>query len=75
MTPLQIKTLQAVADGKVFVRNHGYGAWRINGANPSVVGRLASLKLVSYDPFKEADAVLTEAGRDALAKTTGESAS
>lgn len=66
LTALQLDTLALVRDGKVSQRNHGHGAWRIVGANPSVVGRLTSLGLVRWTRIIGGDAELTDAGRAAL---------
>lgn len=47
LTALQLETLLLVADGKVTYVRSGAGAWRVRGANPSVVGRLEqTLKLI-----------------------------
>ena len=43
LTAMQISTLRLIRDGAVSEVRHGYGAWRIHGANPSTVGRLRSL--------------------------------
>jgi len=72
ITPLQIEALRLVADGKVIYVRFGTGAWRVHGANPSVIGRLErNLGLISrgkiiieardYYRFE-----LTDAGRRAL---------
>lgn len=66
LTALQIETLKAVEAGKVSQQNSGYGAWRIHGANPSVVGRLASLGLIKWTKLVGGEAELTGAGRVAL---------
>lgn len=71
LTKLQLETLALVRDGKVSQQNHGHGAWRIHGANPSVVGRLTSLGLVRWTKVIGGDAEMTEAGRDALALNGG----
>lgn len=66
LTTLQIETLRAVEAGKVSQQNSGYGAWRIHGANPSVVGRLTSLGLVKWTKLIGGEAELTDAGSAAL---------
>ncbi len=66
LTKLQIETLRAVEAGQVSQQNHGYGAFRIHGANPSVVGRMTSLGLVRWTKVIGGDAELTDAGRVAL---------
>lgn len=73
LTALQIETLRLVSRGAVAQRNRGHGAWRIVGANPSVVGRLTALRLVEWTKVIGGDARLTDAGRDALAKAEGRS--
>ena len=70
LTALQIDTLALIRDGKVEQRNHGHGAWRIHGANPSVVGRLVSLGLARWTKWVGGAAELTEAGRSAIASTS-----
>jgi hypothetical protein len=66
LTALQLETLMLIRDGKVSQKNYGHGAWRIVGANPSVVGRLTSLGLSRWTKIIGGNAELTEAGRDAL---------
>lgn len=66
LTALQIETLKAVEAGKVSQENSGYGAWRIHGANPSVVGRLVSMGLVKWTKLIGGDAELTDAGQSSL---------
>lgn len=66
LTALQLETLALIRDGKVSQQNHGHGAWRIVGANPSVVGRLVSLGLARWTKIIGGQAELTAAGRDAL---------
>lgn len=70
LTAKQSETLLAVSLGKVVSRNMGYGAWRIVGGNPSVVGRLVSLGLVRWTDTMGGDARLTDAGEEALAKAS-----
>ena len=74
MTDLQLSTLQLVAHGQVNQRRFGYGAWRITGANPSVVGRLisAGLALWGKSDGEEAPCEITERGLAALAAAKGE---
>ena len=74
LTPMQLEALQAVAQGLVIERNCGSAAFRISGANPSVVGRLRSLGLIRWTKSIGGDAELTDAGWVALAKATGASA-
>ena len=73
LTPLQLETLRLIADGKVQNVRFGYGAWRIQGANPSTVGRLASMKLVSWGAMENdrQSCGLTAAGRAALSQEDG----
>lgn len=68
LTKLQAETLALVAAGNVVMHRHGYGAWRIHGATPSVVGRLISMGLVTWGPFQgdERHSSLTDAGRALL---------
>ncbi|MGI8390246.1 hypothetical protein [Brucella anthropi] len=69
LTEKQTETLGLIADGKVYQRKFGYGAWRIQGAHPTVVGKLISMKLAAWDAYKDNWDVLcsiTEAGRQAL---------
>ncbi len=70
LTPKQREALQAVADGKVCSRNCGTAAFRIFGANPAVVGKLGSMKLVSWTSIIGGEAVLTDRGREILAAQT-----
>ena len=72
LTALQIDTLALIRDGKVEQHNHGHGAWRIHGANPSVVGRLVSLGLARWTKVIGGRAEPTDAGRDALPAFGGE---
>lgn len=66
LTEAQWNALRRIAGGKVTQHNTGYGAWRIQGASPTVVGRLVrTLRLAEWQGVS---CVLTEAGRDALAK-------
>lgn len=66
LTKLQHDTLQAIAEGKVEQKNFGYGAWRIVGANASVVGRLVSMKLARWDKVVGGACEITDLGRAAL---------
>lgn len=68
MTPLQIKTLQAVSRGEVENRNHGYSAWRIVGASPQAVGALIKRGLIRWSNGWNGIAQLTEEGCKALAE-------
>jgi hypothetical protein len=69
LTKLQLGTLELIRDGKVSQEKHGYGAWRIHGASPSVVGRLVSLGFARWTKVIGGRAELTDAGRDALTAT------
>lgn len=71
-TAHQLETLRLIAAGKVFQSKHGYGAWRISGANPSTVGKLVKAGLVLLPMWTETTATLTDAGRAAIAKATGD---
>lgn len=62
LTPKQHQALIAVSRGEVVSRNHGYGAWRIVGAPPTVVGRLVSLGFIRWTKPLGGLAVLTEVG-------------
>lgn len=66
ITPKQREALQAVADGKVSERNMGTAAFRIIGANPSVIGKLRSMGLIRWTKVIGGDAELTDRGREAL---------
>ncbi|MBD7992885.1 hypothetical protein H9643_19085 [Ochrobactrum sp. Sa2BUA5] len=69
LTERQKETLALIADEKVYQQKFGYGAWRIQGAHPTVVGKLISMKLASWDAYKanwDVLCLLTEAGRQAL---------
>ncbi|ASV86290.1 hypothetical protein CES85_1684 [Ochrobactrum quorumnocens] len=67
LTPLQNETLALINQGKVYQQKFGYGAWRIQGANPTVVGKLISMGVAEWDrdckSFVRIDCVLTDAGR------------
>lgn len=67
LTPLQQTTLSEIGAGKVYQRKFGYGAWRIQGGSPAVVGRLISLGLAEWGGFDgdRRDCRLTDAGRAA----------
>lgn len=71
ITLLQLETLSAIDRGEVEQRNYGHGAWRIVGANPSVVGRLVSMGLAKWTEVVDGKAEITDAGRAAIAKATG----
>jgi len=62
LTGLQRTTLSDIGHGSVYQRKFGYGAWRIQGANPSVVGRLISLGLAKWSRVDgdRMDCVLTD---------------
>lgn len=70
ITPARLEALKLIADGKVRQHRFGYGAWRVMGAQPTVVGQLISLKLAAWGKFDEDDILcsLTEAGAAELAK-------
>lgn len=65
LTDLQRTTLKLVAGGCVYQQKFGYGAWRIQGASPTVVGKLISMGLAEWGPHgeKQIGCVLTDAGR------------
>lgn len=69
LTTAQIQTLRLIDAGKVNQHNTGHGSWRIFGANPSVVGRVISMKLATLDDFqgRERPITLTQAGKEVLA--------
>lgn len=73
LTPLQLETLRLIADGEIYQKRFGYGAWRIQGGNPSSAGRLVSLGLAEWGPllvdFRSCK--LTDAGRTALSQHQG----
>lgn len=66
LTPKQRQALQAVADGEVESINCGTAAFRICGANPSVIGRLGTMGLIRWTALLGGRAELTEAGRQAV---------
>ncbi len=69
LTKAQADTLAAIAEGKVYQRRFGYGAWRIQGASPTVVGRLIQTKkLAAWGAYvgDRVDCIITDAGRQAL---------
>lgn len=68
LTKAQIEVLTLVSEGKVHQSKTGYGACRIFGAQPSVVGRLRSMAFIEMPLFKECVAALTDAGRQALSE-------
>lgn len=72
-TTLQIETLRLIRDGKVSMRKHGYAAFRISGATPSVVGRLVSMGLAQWPKghVGEQTCELLPAGGAAIAKAEG----
>lgn len=73
-TPKQIETLRLIRDGKVKNERHGYGAWRISGAHPTVVGHLIRSKAwAAWGPYAgdEQIAYLTAAGASVLADQEG----
>lgn len=75
-TAAQIATLRLIESGFVYQPRFGYGAWRIQGAPPTVVGRLVSLGLAEWLPYHGGDRLdirLTKAGVAALAKAEGSS--
>lgn len=71
LTEARQAALVAISKGEVWNVRHGYGAWRIRGAPPSVVGALIqSLRLAAWAPRGGTDrqeCVLTDAGRAILA--------
>lgn len=65
LTALQVENLKLVAAGSVKRATFGYGAQRIVGGSPTVIGRLVSLGFVEWsNPFGDGPAQLTEAGRN-----------
>lgn len=70
LTGLQRTTLSDIGHGSVHQRRFGYGAWRIQGGSPAVVGRLISLGLAAWSASHgdRKDCVLTDAGRAALSQ-------
>lgn len=74
LTANQLATLRKIAAGEVEQRNYGYGAWRIVGASPTVVGRLINtLKLACWGALshERMPCELTPAGVAALAQAEG----
>lgn len=73
LTGLQRTTLSDIDCGSVRQVKFGFGAWRIMGGSPSVVGRLISLGLAKWGPFHESEikCLLTDSGRAAIAKASG----
>lgn len=76
LTDKQIETLRLIEAGEVQEVLFGYGAWRIVGADPTVVGRLVrTLELAEWvrrtDGSNRNDCVLSPAGRAALAALGG----
>ena len=65
LTSLQRAVLSDIGRGLVHQRKFGYGAWRIQGANPSVVGRLISLGLAKWGAMQgdRIDCLLTGVGQ------------
>lgn len=72
LTLLAVETLGLIRDGKVYQLNCGTAAWRIQGANPSVVGRLVARKLAVWGAHgdKRISITLTPAGEAAWAAST-----
>lgn len=66
LTEKQGEALLAISLGKVKSVNMGTGAWRIQGASPTVVGRLVSMKLARWTSGWMGDCRLTEEGESAL---------
>ncbi|HKT52901.1 MAG TPA: hypothetical protein VJP88_00500 [Caulobacteraceae bacterium] len=68
LTPLQADTLRRIGAGAVYNLNCGYAAWRVQGATGSVVGRLVSRGLASWDrPVGDRqNCTITDVGRAAL---------
>lgn len=69
LTGLQRTTLSDIGHGSVHQRKFGYGAWRIQGASPTVVGRLISLGLAVWCDYSgdRKDCALTDTGKRVLA--------
>lgn len=72
LTPLALETLGLIRDGQVRQINCGTSAWRIFGANPSVVGRLVSRQLAVWGGYggETITITLTPAGEAAWAAAT-----
>lgn len=70
-TENQIVALTLIADGKVRQHRFGYGAWRIVGAHPSVVGRVVSLGWAKWGRMDGDDMpiALTDDGTAVLAES------
>ena len=72
LTAAQMETLLLIGRGEVYRANHGYAAWRINGASPQVVGRLIAMGLATWgernDILNQYPCVLSLSGRTALAQ-------
>lgn len=68
LTKRQIETLASIDQHKVYRQKFGYGAWRTQGAHPTVVGKLISMGLAEWDneskSFERMDCNLTDPGRD-----------
>lgn len=70
LTKAQRAALFEISEGRVHQQRFGYGAWRIQGASPTVVGKLVqSLKLAVWLPASDDRRMcaITPAGRAALA--------
>lgn len=48
LTLSQFEALRMIQAGEVRQHRFGYGAWRILGASPTVVGRLVSMRLAKW---------------------------
>ena len=68
LTTAQQAALREIDAEKVTKRNHGIGAWRIDGpVQPTVVGRVISMQLAEWAMAEYGQiCVLTSAGRQHL---------
>lgn len=75
LTPRQIETLALIDQRKVYQQKFGYGAWRIQNANPTVVGKLISMGYAEWDyscrSETRIDCMLTNAGCEATRANGG----
>lgn len=70
-TEKQIEALRAIQAAKVTMANHGSSAYRIEGANPTVVGRCVSIGLAVWPkgPVGEQTCQITPAGAELIGRT------
>ena len=77
LTGLQRTTLSDIRHGSVYQRKFGYGAWRIQGGNPTIVGKLVSMGLAVWGHYIGDDRIeccLTDDGRAVVGATATPSA-